>query len=93
MNDCSYIHIFIYSYIYPYVHQIPTIYPLPTYPIYHAFHPFIQNNQKNIQKILYFCTILLFTLSTNKYAPAPLFYRKNGFVDCEHVLFMAKEIE
>ena len=32
------------------------------------------------------------TLSTNKYAPAPLFYRKNGFVDCEHVLFMAKEI-
>lgn len=33
------------------------------------------------------------TLSTNKYAPAPLFYRKNGFVDCEHVLFMAKEIE
>ena len=32
------------------------------------------------------------TLSTNKYAPAPMFYRKNGFVDCEHVLFMAKEI-
>ena len=32
------------------------------------------------------------TLSTNKYAPAPCFYRKNGFVDCEHVLFMAKEI-
>ena len=32
------------------------------------------------------------TLSTNKYAPAPLFYRKNGFTDCEHVIFMAKEI-
>ena len=32
------------------------------------------------------------TLSTNKYAPAPHFYRKNGFVDCEHVLFMAKEM-
>lgn len=31
------------------------------------------------------------TLSTNKYAPAPYFYRKNGFADCEHVLFMAKE--
>ena len=32
------------------------------------------------------------TLSTNKYAPAPLFYRKNGFLDCEHVIFMAKEM-
>ncbi len=32
------------------------------------------------------------TLSTNRYAPAPAFYRKNGFVDCEHVLFMAKEM-
>ena len=32
------------------------------------------------------------TLSTNKYAPAPIFYRNNGFVDCEHVLFMAKEV-
>lgn len=31
------------------------------------------------------------TLSTNRYAPAPAFYRKNGFYDCEHVLFMAKE--
>ena len=33
------------------------------------------------------------TLSTNKYAPAPLFYEKNGFSSCEHVLFMAKETE
>ena len=33
------------------------------------------------------------TLSTNRYAPAPVFYRKNGFVDCGHVLFMAKEME
>lgn len=32
------------------------------------------------------------TLSTNQYAPAPAFYRKNGFIDCEHVLFMAKEL-
>lgn len=32
------------------------------------------------------------TLSTNRYAPAPAFYRKNGFVDCPHVLFMAKEL-
>lgn len=32
------------------------------------------------------------TLSTNKYAPAPKFYEKNGFVNCEHVIFMAKEM-
>lgn len=32
------------------------------------------------------------TLSTNKYAPAPKFYKKNGFVDCEHILFMCKEM-
>lgn len=32
------------------------------------------------------------TLSTNRYAPAPLFYKKNGFVDCEHILFMCKEV-
>ena len=31
------------------------------------------------------------TLSTNRYAPAPQFYRRNGFTDCGHVLFMAKE--
>jgi Acetyltransferases len=31
-----------------------------------------------------------FTLTTNRYAPAPQFYKKNGFVDCEHVLFMCK---
>lgn len=34
-----------------------------------------------------------FTLSTNRYAPAPQFYKKNGFVDCDHVLFMGKEVE
>lgn len=33
-----------------------------------------------------------FTLSTNRYAPAPQFYKKNGFFDCEHVQFMGKEI-
>ena len=32
------------------------------------------------------------TLSTNRYAPAPNFYRKNGFADCEHILFMCKEL-
>lgn len=31
------------------------------------------------------------TLSTNRYAPAPKFYEKNGFFPCEHVLFMARE--
>ena len=34
-----------------------------------------------------------FTLTTNRYAPAPKFYKKNGFVDCEHILFMCKEIQ
>ena len=32
------------------------------------------------------------TLCTNKYAPAPNFYRKNGFVDNEYIGFMYKEI-
>lgn len=32
------------------------------------------------------------TLTTNKYATAPKFYGKNGFYECEHVMFMAKEI-
>ncbi|HYE12493.1 MAG TPA: GNAT family N-acetyltransferase [Patescibacteria group bacterium] len=32
------------------------------------------------------------TLSTNRFAPAPNFYRKNDFSDAEHVLFMYKEI-
>lgn len=32
------------------------------------------------------------TLSTNRYAPAHIFYQKNSFEDCSHVLFMAKEI-
>ena len=32
------------------------------------------------------------TLSTNKYAPAPKFYEKNGFVNCEHVILMAKVV-
>ena len=34
-----------------------------------------------------------FTLCTNRYAPAPQFYRKNGFTDCGHILFMCKETE
>ncbi len=33
-----------------------------------------------------------FTLSTNRYSPAPDFYRKNGFSDAEHILFMYKVI-
>ena len=32
------------------------------------------------------------TLATNRYAPAPDFYRRLGFSDCGHVLFMAKEV-
>ena len=32
------------------------------------------------------------TLSTNKYAPAPNFYRKNGFADNEFIMFMYKEM-
>ena len=31
------------------------------------------------------------TLCTNKYAPAPNFYRKNGFKDNEYIMFMYKE--
>lgn len=33
------------------------------------------------------------TLCTNKYAPAPNFYRKNGFLDNEVLLFMYKELD
>ena len=33
-----------------------------------------------------------FTLTTNRYAPAPKFYEKNGFVVCEPIIMMAKEI-
>ena len=32
------------------------------------------------------------TLCTNKYAPAPNFYRKNGFADNEFIMFMYKEM-
>lgn len=32
------------------------------------------------------------TLATNRYAPAAGFYRRNGFKDCEHVLFLCKEM-
>lgn len=33
-----------------------------------------------------------FTLTTNRYAPAPEFYKKNGFSSYGHILFMGKEI-
>jgi ribosomal protein S18 acetylase RimI-like enzyme len=33
-----------------------------------------------------------FTLLTNHYTLAPNFYRKNGFCDGEHVLFMYKVV-
>lgn len=33
------------------------------------------------------------TLSTNRHAPAADFYRRDGFADCEHVLFLCKEME
>ena len=32
------------------------------------------------------------TLETNKYAPAPLFYKKNGFAENEYVILMYKEM-
>ncbi len=32
------------------------------------------------------------TLCTNRYAPAPNFYRKNGFTDNEVIMFMYKEM-
>ena len=32
------------------------------------------------------------TLSTNRHAPAADFYHRNGFVDCNHVLFLCKEM-
>ena len=32
------------------------------------------------------------TLSTNRHVPAADFYRRNGFIDCEHVLFLCKEM-
>ncbi len=32
------------------------------------------------------------TLLTNKYAPAPKFYKKNGFEECEHIIYMCKEV-
>lgn len=32
------------------------------------------------------------TLSANRFALAPDFYRRPGFSDCSHVLFMAKEV-
>jgi aminoglycoside 6'-N-acetyltransferase I len=34
-----------------------------------------------------------FVLTTNRFAPAPTFYRKNGFTDYDHVLCMGKVIE
>lgn len=33
------------------------------------------------------------TLCTNRHAPAADFYRRNGFRDCEHVLFLCKEMK
>lgn len=33
-----------------------------------------------------------FTLTTNRYAPAPQFYKRNGFTECEPIIMMAKEI-
>ena len=32
------------------------------------------------------------TLATNRFAPAAGFYRRHGFTDCGHVLFMAREM-
>lgn len=47
---------------------------------------------KELEKYIQEKNLAGITLSTNKYAPAPKFYEKKGFVACDHVLFMAKEI-
>ena len=47
---------------------------------------------KEVEKYIQEKHLAGMTLSTNKYAPAPKFYEKNGFVSCEHVMFMAKEL-
>ena len=47
---------------------------------------------KEVEKYILEKQLAGITLSTNKYAPAPKFYEKNGFVSCEHVMFMAKEL-
>ena len=47
---------------------------------------------KEVEKYIVSNRLAGITLSTNKYAPAPKFYEKNGFVSCEHVMFMAKEL-
>ena len=36
--------------------------------------------------------LAVITLTTNRYTPAPKFYGKNGFSECGHVMFMAKEM-
>lgn len=33
------------------------------------------------------------TLATNRCAPAPAFYKKNGFVEYRHVLYMGKAVQ
>lgn len=47
---------------------------------------------KEVEKYVKAHNLAGITLSTNKYAPAPKFYEKNGFGNCEHVIFMAKEM-
>ena len=47
---------------------------------------------KEVEKYIHEKHLAGITLSTNKYAPAPKFYEKNGFVQCEHVIFMAKDM-
>ena len=47
---------------------------------------------KEVEKYIQEKQLAGITLSTNKYAPAPKFYEKNGFMCCEHVIFMAKEL-
>lgn len=47
---------------------------------------------KEVEKCIEQKHLAEITLSTNKYAPAPKFYEKNGFMRCEQVMFMAKEL-
>ena len=49
-------------------------------------------NLKDINEYVKKHSLAGMTLLTNKYAPVSKFYKKNGFENCEHVIFMAKEM-
>lgn len=45
-----------------------------------------------VQKYVQHKRLAGITLATNKYAPVLRLYEKNGFIICEHVQFMGKEM-